>query len=105
MLWAAPNSGAFGSSTAEVPVEAVGSPTMPSRVPTVASPTSVFAPPPPRSEPVERVAPRKPPPTVKALLIRWSTPRDMSLPESPLRIAAISSGLRLKPRSAAAGSD
>ena len=59
-----------------------------------------------RSEIVERAAPSAiAPPTENALLIRWSTPSDMSLLESPLRIAAISSEVRLKPRSAAAGSD
>jgi len=85
----------------------VGSPTMPSRVPAVGSFAIVLAvPPADRSEIDERAAPSAiAPPTEKALLIRWSTPSDMSLLESPLRIAAISSAVRLKPRSAAAGSD
>ena len=80
---------------------------MPSRVPAVGSLAIVLAVPPAvRSETVERCAPPAiAPPTENALLIRWSTPSDMSLLESPLRIAAISSEVRLKPRSAAAGSD
>ena len=44
-------------------------------------------------------------PTVNVLLIRWSIPSDISLPASPLRSAATSSSVSLKPRSAAAGFD
>src|SRR2546427_124214 len=44
-------------------------------------------------------------PVVNIFDIRWSTPSAVSLAGSPLVSARVSSGLRLKPRSAFAGSD